>query len=66
VHTKLTVDQYLYCLGRGGLRGHSRLEAGVLRCSLPGHEAKGEGKTWLCSIRRGAEDAGRGRGHDGD
>ena len=44
VHTKLTVDQYLYCLG---LRGYGHLEAGVLRCSMPGHEAKGKSQMGL-------------------
>jgi hypothetical protein len=47
VHTKLTVNQYLCCLGRGGLRGHSQLEAGVLRCAMPGHEAKGKSRMGL-------------------
>ena len=35
----------------------------------PGETAGSESNPetpWLCSIRRGAEDAGRGRGHDGD
>ncbi len=49
IHTLLTPEQYLYCLGRGGLRGR-QLRAEELRCALP--EIMGPEEDQRALIRR--------------
>jgi hypothetical protein len=49
IHTLLTPEQYLYCLGRGGLRGR-QLREEELRCALP--EIMGPEEDQRALIRR--------------